>query len=121
MPETQLGVQEKRPDLPTPVAPAWDSGLEAIEGSPGGSAGKESTCYAEDLGLIPGSERSPGGENGTPVFLPGKSFGQRILSGYSPWGSKESDMTEHSSKVYRRIEHTVPRLSIYSLLPGGNT
>ena len=56
MPETQLGVQEKRPDLPTPVAPAWDSGLEAIEESPGGSAGKESACNAEDLGLIPGSE-----------------------------------------------------------------
>ena len=56
MPETQLGVQEKRPDLPTPVAPAWDSSLEAIEGSPGGSAGKESACNAEDLGLIPGSE-----------------------------------------------------------------
>ena len=56
MPETQLGVQEKRPDLPTPVAPAWDSGLEAIEESPGGSAGKESACNAEDLGLIPGLE-----------------------------------------------------------------
>ena len=29
----------------------------------------------------------------TPVFLPGKSHGQRSLSGYSPWGCKESDMT----------------------------
>ena len=27
---------------------------------PHGSAGKESTCNAEDLGLIPGLERSPG-------------------------------------------------------------
>ena len=67
MPETQLGVQEKRPDLPTPVAPAWDSGLEAIEESPGGSAGKESACNAEDLGLIPGSGRSPGEGNGNPL------------------------------------------------------
>ena len=31
----------------------------------------------------------------TPVFLPGKSQGQRSLAGYSPWGHKESDMTEH--------------------------
>ena len=23
-----------------------------------------------------------------PVFLPGKSYGQRSLSGYSPWGHK---------------------------------
>jgi len=31
----------------------------------------------------------------TPVFLPGKSHGQRSLVGYSPWGHKESDVTEH--------------------------
>ena len=30
----------------------------------------------------------------TPVFLPGESHGQRSLAGYSPWGPKESDMTE---------------------------
>ena len=30
----------------------------------------------------------------TPVLLPGKSHGQRILVGYSPWGRKESDTTE---------------------------
>ena len=30
----------------------------------------------------------------TPVFLPGKSRGQRSLIGYSPWGRKELDMTE---------------------------
>ena len=30
----------------------------------------------------------------TPVFLPGESHGQRSLVGYSPWGCKESDMTE---------------------------
>ena len=32
----------------------------------------------------------------TPVFLPGKSRGLRILAGYSQWGHKESDTTEHS-------------------------
>ena len=30
----------------------------------------------------------------TPIFLPGKSYGQRSLVGYSPWGHKELDMTE---------------------------
>ena len=29
-----------------------------------------------------------------PVFLPGESYGWRNLAGYSPWGHKESDMTE---------------------------
>ena len=29
-----------------------------------------------------------------PVLLPGKSHGQRILVGCSPWGHQESDMTE---------------------------
>ena len=29
-----------------------------------------------------------------PVFLPRESHGQRSLVGYSPWGHKESDMTE---------------------------
>ena len=33
----------------------------------------------------------------TPVFLPGKSHGQRSLVGYSPWGRKESDRTEHKT------------------------
>ena len=30
----------------------------------------------------------------TPVLLPGKSYGCRSLVGCSPWGLKESDMTE---------------------------
>ena len=30
----------------------------------------------------------------TPIFLPGEFHGQRNLAGYSPWGHKESDMTE---------------------------
>ena len=31
----------------------------------------------------------------TPVLLPGKFCGQRNLAGYSQWGLKESDATEH--------------------------
>ena len=36
----------------------------------------------------------------TPVFLPGKSHGQRNLVGYSPWGRKESDTTERVCSLY---------------------
>ena len=35
-------------------------------GFPGGSDGKESACNAGDLGLIPGSGRSPAEGNGNP-------------------------------------------------------
>ena len=51
------------------------------------------------MGLIPRWGRSPerGGNGNWPVFLPGKSHGQRSLGGYSsPWGLKESDMTKHT-------------------------
>ena len=40
----------------------------------------------------------------TPVFLPGKSHGQRSLAGYSPWGHKESDMTEQLNNKRREGE-----------------
>ena len=37
----------------------------------------------------------------TPVFLPGKSHGQRSPVSYSPWGCKKSDMTERLSTAHR--------------------
>ena len=37
----------------------------------------------------------------TPVLLPGKLHGQRSLVGYSSWGPKELDITEHTA-------HTLP-------------
>ena len=36
-------------------------------GFPPSSIGKETACNAEDPGLIPGSERSPGEGNGNPL------------------------------------------------------
>ena len=36
----------------------------------------------------------------TPVFLPGEFHGQRSLVGYSLWGHKESDMTEHTRSPF---------------------
>ena len=60
---------------------------------------KNPPANARDAGeaeLIPGLGRSPRGGKWqpTPVFLLGESHGQRSLAGYSPWGHKESDMTE---------------------------
>ena len=54
-------------------------------GLPRWLSGKESSCNAGDVGLIPGSERSPREGNGNPqVSLPGESHGQRSLEGCSP-------------------------------------
>ena len=62
--------------------------------NPPANAGK-----AGDMGSIPGLARSLAGGHWsglepTPVFLSGKSHGQRSLTGYSPWGHEEPDMTE---------------------------
>ena len=64
-------------------------------GFPGGSDGKESGCNAGDLGLIPGSGRSPGEGNGYPLQY--SCLENSMVRGYSPWGRKESDMTEQIS------------------------
>ena len=51
---------------------------------------KNVPAKAGDVGLIPGSGRSPGEGNGNPtlVFLPEKSYGQRSMAGYSPKGHR---------------------------------
>ena len=72
-------------------------------GLPGGTVVKSLPANAgdaRDMGLIPGSGRSPGGGKWqpTPVFLSGISHRQRSLAGYSPWGRKESDTTEHACR-----------------------
>ena len=55
-------------------------------GFPGSLDGKASAYNAGDPGSIPGSGRSPWRRKwqSTPVFMPGKSHGLRILVGYSP-------------------------------------
>ena len=54
--------------LPTPI----------FLGFPGGSAVKESTCNAEDLGLIPGLGRSLGEGNGFPLQYSGLENSMRL-------------------------------------------
>ena len=53
----------------------------------------------------------------TPVFLRGKSHGQRSLVGYSPWGRKESDVTEHAFiHMHSATSHMFTELSTYSII-----
>ena len=40
----------------------------------------------------------------TPVFLPGKSLGQRDPGGYSPRGHKESDSTERLNNMFNNTD-----------------
>ena len=71
----------------------------------GGAAGKQSSCqfrrhkrfwFDPWVGKITWRRKwQP-----IPVFLPGKSHGQRSLSGYSPWACKDSDMTEPSMHTH---------------------
>ena len=66
-------------------------------GFPGSSAGNGSPCSAGDLGSIPGLERSLKEGMATRSRLYScleNPQGQRSLTGYSPWGRKESDTTE---------------------------
>ena len=80
-----------------PLAPPGEP--YTSKGFPGGKVLKNppaSAGDAGDLGLIPESGKIPWRRawQPTPVFLPGESHGHRSLAGYSPWGPKESDMTE---------------------------
>ena len=56
---------------------------------------REPTCNEGDLGLIPELGRSSAGGPGNPLqyFCLEKCHGQRSLTGSSPFGRKESDMT----------------------------
>ena len=57
------------------------------------------------VGSIPGSGRSPGvgNDNSLQYTCLGESHGQRSVAGYSPWGRRESDMTE---ETYHSTPHT---------------
>ena len=50
----------------------------------------------QKTGVLSLGEEDPWGKKWqtTPVFLSGESHGQRSLLGYSPWGHKESNVTE---------------------------
>ena len=58
---------------------------------PCGSAGKESTCNAGDLGSIPVLGRSSGEGKGHPLQYSGL---ENSMGSVSPWGRKELDTAE---------------------------
>ena len=89
---------------------------------PGGSVSKESTCNAGDslqcrrpcfdswVEKIPWRRKwQP-----TPVFLPGKSHGQRNLVGYSPWDHKRIRhglATKQQNLSFKTIESKITTLN----------
>ena len=70
--------------------------MKSFMGFPGSSNDEKFISSAEDLGSVPGLGRFPGGGQGNPLQYSclENPRGQRSLVGYSPWGRKESDMTE---------------------------
>ena len=80
--------------------------MTILKGIPGWCSGKEPTCrrcrrprFDPWVGRIPCRRAwQP-----TLAFLPGESHGQRSLAGYSLWGRKESDSTEHT--IRERLEN----------------
>ena len=62
---------------------------------------KESTCQCRRLGLIPGSGRSPGSENGNrPQYSCLRNPMDREAWGYSPWG--------YRSQTQLSVQHIYP-------------
>ena len=51
----------------------------------------------------------------TPVFLPGEFHGQRSLAGYSPWGHKESDITEWHTHIMIYYSALKRRLHVWMM------
>ena len=76
-------------------------------GFPGGSDGKESTCNAGDLGLIPGLGRSPGG---------GQATHSSILAWRIPWTEEPGRL---QSLVLQRVGHdwATKHCTFVSILP----
>ena len=74
-------------------------------GFPGGTSGKKSACQCRRDGFGPWVRKIPWSRKWqpTPVFLPGKSHGQKSLAGNSPWVIKKSDMTECLKNFFSNI------------------
>ena len=85
-------------------------------GFPGGSTGTESDCNVRDLGSIPGLGRFPWRRERLPTAV----FWHVEFHGlYSPWGHKESDMTELLSlhrTLINQIFHRCYRQTCYRSL-----
>ena len=83
---------------PPEILVYWEEDWRSWEGFPGGLSGNKSTCQCKRRGFNPWVGKIPWQRKWqpTPVFLPGEFHGQRSPVGSmgSPWGHKESDLTE---------------------------
>ena len=100
--------------LTSPTYSRWVTTLvlpRLFPGFPDGSDAKESVCNVGDLGSIPGLGRAPGEGRGNPLqyFCLENPYGQGSLEGSSPWGRKESDITERLSTA----QHTSCSIPLY--------
>ena len=50
----------------------------------------------------------------TSVFFPGEFYGLKSLVGYSPWGHKESNMTEQLTHIYISSVQSLSRVRLFS-------
>ena len=96
---SQLTFKLKEQSIRTPATQDYVLNFGLLydtQGFPGSSVVKNSPANAGDMGSIPGLGRSPWRRKWQPppVFLPGKSRGQRRQVGYSPWGHQELDTNE---------------------------
>ena len=69
--------------------------IKTITELPWWLSGKESACQSRRHRFDPSIRKIPWRrkQQPTPEFLPAKSHEQKSLASYSPWSSKESDMT----------------------------
>ena len=93
-----LAASKNTRDLSQALSPQTAE-FELLQGFPGGTSGKEPACQCrrcKSSGFHPWVWKIPWRKAWqlTPVILPRESHGQRSLVGYSPYGCKESDMTE---------------------------
>ena len=78
-------------------------------------SGKGSACQCRRCRFNPWVRKIPWRRKWqpTPVFLPGKSHGQRSPTGYSPWGCKELDTTwQLNQKLHEKKQNKKPRREI---------
>ena len=86
----------------------WIDNHEVPSWASRGLSGKEPACQCRSfrrhrfnpwVGMIPWNRKwQP-----TPVFLPGKFHGQRMLAGYVPWSCKELDRTERLNTQHTQV------------------
>ena len=73
----------------------WASQVALVVKKPSANGGD-----IRDMGLILGWGRSSGKGNGNPLQWTGESQGQRSVAGCSPWGRKDSNMTEQLNTLF---------------------